>query len=125
MASRLPIIRQSAGGLSQGTADSLQAILQANPNIRIIQLNNDGGRISEGTRLGKLIEAHGLATFTARECVSACLLDDQCAIDAEALSAPHFVAQPGGDDVKCYILIRLLAKVTLLRLEQCPPPKTA
>jgi len=63
-----------AGGLSFGTTDALKTILDATPTIRTVQLNNVGGWISEGARLGELIQEHGLFTFTARECVSACLL---------------------------------------------------
>jgi hypothetical protein len=63
-----------AGGMSFGTANALGTILEATPTIRTIQLNNIGGRIIEGSRVGELIKAHHLSTFTARECVSACLL---------------------------------------------------
>ena len=63
-----------AGGMSLGTANALKTILDATPTIRIVQLNNVGGWISEGDRVRLLIKAHGLSTFTARECDSACLL---------------------------------------------------
>lgn len=63
-----------AGGMSLGTTDALRIILDATPTIGVVQLNNAGGWISEGNRVGKLIEARALSTFTARECDSACLL---------------------------------------------------
>ena len=63
-----------SGGLSPGTADALRDVLDKTATIRVVQLNNNGGRIEEGVRLGELIEARGLTTFTARECVSACVL---------------------------------------------------
>jgi len=63
-----------SGGLSPGTADTLRDVLNKTTTIRIVQLNSNGGRIEEGVRLGELIEARGLTTFTARECVSACVL---------------------------------------------------
>lgn len=63
-----------AGGMSFGTADKLKMILDATPSIRTVQLNNVGGWIAEGDRVGQLIRARGLSTFTARECDSACLL---------------------------------------------------
>jgi hypothetical protein len=63
-----------AGGLSFGTANSLKTILDATPTIRLVQLNNTGGWIDEGSKLAALVQARKLATYTARECDSACLL---------------------------------------------------
>jgi hypothetical protein len=63
-----------AGGLSFGTTSSLKTILDATPSIRLVQLNNVGGWIDEGARLSHLIEDRKLATYTARECDSSCLL---------------------------------------------------
>jgi hypothetical protein len=63
-----------AGGMSFGTTEALKTILDATPTINTVQLNNIGGFIAEGERIGQLISARGLSTFTARECVSACLL---------------------------------------------------
>ena len=62
------------GGLSFGTANSLKTILDATPTIKLVQLNNAGGWITEGERLAQLIKYHHLATYTSRECDSACLL---------------------------------------------------
>lgn len=62
------------GGISFGTANALATILDATPTIRLVQLNNVGGWIDEGLKLGELVEARKLATYTARECDSACLL---------------------------------------------------
>jgi hypothetical protein len=63
-----------AGGMSFGAADSLRTILDATPTIRTVQLNNVGGWVTEGYRIGQLIRQRGLATYTARQCNSACLL---------------------------------------------------
>jgi len=63
-----------AGGLSFGTSDRLRVILDATPTIRLVQLNNIGGWISEGVKLARLVEERKLATYTRRECDSACLL---------------------------------------------------
>ena len=63
-----------AGGITFGTADALKNILDAAPTIKIVQLNNVGGFITEADRLGQLISDRRLSTYTARECVSACLL---------------------------------------------------
>jgi hypothetical protein len=62
-----------AGGLSFGTAQKLNSLLAANPTVRVVQLNNIGGWIAEGELLQDIIERRGLATYTARECDSACL----------------------------------------------------
>jgi hypothetical protein len=61
-----------AGGLSFGTTDRLKTILDATPTVRLVQLNNVGGWIQEGEKLGALIADRKLATYTARECDSAC-----------------------------------------------------
>jgi len=63
-----------AGGITFGATDALRKILDATPTIRIVQLNNVGGFITEADRLGQLISARGLSTYTPRQCVSACLL---------------------------------------------------
>lgn len=63
-----------AGGITLDAADTLQKLLDATPSIRIAQLNNVGGFVTEADRMGRLIAARRLSTFTARECVSACLL---------------------------------------------------
>jgi len=63
-----------SGGLTFGTASALQTLLEATPSIRIVHLNNDGGWISEGLQVEKLIRDHQLVTATETECVSACLM---------------------------------------------------
>jgi hypothetical protein len=78
-ASRLRVLNRAtevevSGGLSFGTADSLKTVLDATPTVKLIQLNNSGGWIPEGERLAKLVRERHLATYTARECDSACLL---------------------------------------------------
>lgn len=78
-ASELHVLNQGteveiAGGMSVGTTDALKTILEATPTIDTVRLEDAGGWISEGDRVGKLIEARALSTFTARECDSACLL---------------------------------------------------
>ncbi len=78
-ASQLRVINRAtevevAGGLSFGTADALKTVLDATPTVRLVQLNNTGGWIDEGDKVGQLVDARKLATYTARECDSACLI---------------------------------------------------
>lgn len=61
------------GGLGFGVADAVQALLAANPGVRRVRLDSGGGALSEGTRLREIIIEHGLDTYTARECSSACV----------------------------------------------------
>jgi GYF domain 2 len=63
-----------SGGLSYGTTDAVSTILDATPTVKLIHLNNVGGWITEGVKLGDLIEVRGLSTFTSRSCVSACMM---------------------------------------------------
>jgi hypothetical protein len=63
-----------SGGLSFGTADRLQAILDATPTIRSVRLESSGGWITEGAKLADLVERHELTTRSSSECDSACLL---------------------------------------------------
>jgi hypothetical protein len=63
-----------SGGLSFGTAERLEAILDATPTIRSVRLDSTGGWIAEGAKLADLIEGRRLATRTSSKCDSACLL---------------------------------------------------
>jgi hypothetical protein len=63
-----------SGGLSFGTAERLEAILDATPTIRSVRLDSTGGWIVEGAKLADLVERRRLATRTSRTCDSACLL---------------------------------------------------
>lgn len=63
-----------AGAIVFGITDDVRTVLDANPAIRVIQLNSDGGRISEARNLRNLIDSRGLTTSTASACLSACTL---------------------------------------------------
>ncbi|WP_417664680.1 hypothetical protein [Pseudidiomarina donghaiensis] len=62
------------GPLPQGTSESVQAILQRFPSVRVIHLNSPGGRISEGVNLYHLIQEYQLDTYVPSECSSACTI---------------------------------------------------
>ncbi|MEO8225697.1 MAG: hypothetical protein ABI661_12905 [Gammaproteobacteria bacterium] len=61
------------GGLGYGASAAVQSVLAAHPRVRRIQLESGGGALSEGTRLREVIISHGLDTYTADECSSACV----------------------------------------------------
>ncbi|CUA85042.1 Clp protease [Pseudidiomarina woesei] len=62
------------GPLPYGTTESVQAILQRFPSVRVIHLNSPGGRISEGVKLYDLIQEYQLDTYVPSECSSACTI---------------------------------------------------
>ncbi|MEO8223958.1 MAG: hypothetical protein ABI661_04080, partial [Gammaproteobacteria bacterium] len=62
-----------AGGFGFGVAAAVEKLLAANPQVRRIRLDSGGGALSEGVSLRALILAHGLDTYTAVECSSACI----------------------------------------------------
>ncbi|MCL4790641.1 MAG: hypothetical protein KJ040_01155 [Gammaproteobacteria bacterium] len=61
------------GGLGFGVSAAVNELLERNPDVRRIRLNSGGGALSEGQRLRDLIVAHGLDTYSSRECSSACV----------------------------------------------------
>ncbi len=60
------------GGMAFGLTEEVERQLAANPQVRIIHLNSLGGRITEGQRLGRLIQSKSLITYSSRGCLSAC-----------------------------------------------------
>lgn len=62
------------GDLAEGTAKRLRAVLRANPSIRSLSLESDGGLVDEAEQIGDLVAAHGLVTIARSRCVSACTL---------------------------------------------------
>ncbi len=63
-----------AGGFKYGLADDVERVLRASPQVVLIHLNSDGGRIGEATKLAKVIRSSKLATYTASRCLSACAI---------------------------------------------------
>lgn len=62
-----------SGGLGFGASAAVESLLADNPGVRRIRLNSGGGALSEGVRLREIIIAHGLDTYSSRECSSACV----------------------------------------------------
>lgn len=63
-----------SGFISIGTTDQVKEYFALYPEIKIIDLNSDGGRVSASRRLAAFIEKRNLFTFTTRGCLSACII---------------------------------------------------
>jgi ATP-dependent protease ClpP protease subunit len=62
------------GGIGSKSVNEFTKIASANPNLSLIHLNNDGGRISEAYEIYKFIKARGYNTYTSGQCLSACTI---------------------------------------------------
>ena len=61
------------GEIRSGATQELRAVLDANPQARVIHLNSQGGNVLEGRRMSVLIGAKNLAAIIDRFCYSACV----------------------------------------------------
>ena len=62
------------GPFEMGSADALEAVLKANPDYKLIQLESPGGYVVEGLRMERLVRERGLDTVVMEVCASACTL---------------------------------------------------
>ncbi|MBR0757481.1 hypothetical protein JQ604_35320 [Bradyrhizobium jicamae] len=60
------------GGIKFGVAEELEARLAAMDHVTTVQLESNGGRITEAEKMAHVIKARGLSTVVAGKCVSAC-----------------------------------------------------
>lgn len=63
-----------AGPFAEGTADRFAAVLQANPQARVVSFTSIGGRLLEAQRIAAQIREHKLDTLAAGPCLSACTI---------------------------------------------------
>ncbi|AWM87130.1 hypothetical protein [Microvirga sp. 17 mud 1-3] len=63
-----------AGGFKFGLDDDFNRVIKALPNLRVVHLNSDGGRIGEAKKLYRTIQKLGLTTYTSDRCQSACTI---------------------------------------------------
>lgn len=63
-----------SGGFKYGLNDDFVRILKAAPQVKVVHLNSDGGRLGEAEKLYHAIHERGLSTYTSRRCASACTL---------------------------------------------------
>ncbi|MGJ3259601.1 MAG: hypothetical protein ACFE0S_08360 [Rhodospirillales bacterium] len=61
------------GEIELGMAKALRRVFAERQDIRVVSLESPGGHIYEGRAVAKLIEQHGLDTFVAGACESACV----------------------------------------------------
>ncbi|MGO4388565.1 hypothetical protein AB4Y85_13610 [Microvirga sp. 2YAF29] len=63
-----------SGGFKYGLNDDFVRILKAAPQVKVVHLNSDGGRLGEAEKLYNTIRKLGLSTYTSRRCASACTM---------------------------------------------------
>lgn len=62
------------GGFKYGLARDFTALMDANPDLRVVHLDSVGGRVGEARHLYRAIKARGLQTYVAAGCYSACTM---------------------------------------------------
>ncbi|MBN8872335.1 MAG: hypothetical protein J0H67_05830 [Rhodospirillales bacterium] len=77
------------GGIPFGATRALQKALAAAPDVRVVHLTSQGGRIVEARHMRDLLRSRGLWTFVPRRCLSACTL-------AFLGGARRFITSAGG-----------------------------
>ncbi|RDI60161.1 hypothetical protein [Microvirga subterranea] len=63
-----------SGGFKYGLNEDFERILKAAPQVKVVHLNSDGGRLGEAEKLYRSIKDRNLITYTAARCASACTL---------------------------------------------------
>lgn len=61
-----------AGGFKYGLTRAARRAMDGAPNLKVVHLMSNGGRIGEARELARLIADRGLSTYTATVCLSAC-----------------------------------------------------
>ena len=62
------------GAINDGLSESLLNALELAPSVKTVVLQSEGGWVSEGKKLSKVISDRGLNTYIEQECVSACTI---------------------------------------------------
>jgi hypothetical protein len=65
---------QFSGGITFGVAREFEQFLNAMGSIKTVELNSTGGRILEAQNISDMIRSRNLATFVAKDCLSACTI---------------------------------------------------
>lgn len=62
------------GGINDGAADALEAVLRKTPGATAVVLRSEGGWLREGALVADVIRRHHLRTYVERTCASACTI---------------------------------------------------
>jgi ATP-dependent protease ClpP protease subunit len=62
----------ATGPIEFGSAQKLQSVILANPNLRLLELDSKGGNVSEMEKLVAVVRHHQLDTVVLNKCYSAC-----------------------------------------------------
>jgi GYF domain 2 len=62
------------GGFKYGLTEDFTAVINAARQLKVVHLDSVGGRLGEGEKLFAVIREHGLNTYVASRCLSACTL---------------------------------------------------
>jgi hypothetical protein len=88
-----------AGYIAFGLTADVEKTLDAHPTVRLIHLNSNGGRVAEARKLRDLIAGRKLTTYTAAQCLSACVIcfmaGEQRLADPSAKIGFHRYSFPG------------------------------
>ncbi|WP_441967017.1 hypothetical protein [Microvirga sp. 2MCAF38] len=91
-----------SGGFKYGLTDDFIRLLKAAPQVNVVHLNSDGGRLGEAERLYRAISSRGLITYSSSRCLSACTLAFAAGrerwLHANAKLGFHAPAFPGMSD---------------------------
>ena len=60
------------GDFRIGITQQLGLLLEQNPEVEGVELSSNGGRVTEGRGVARLIQKYGLNTYVFEECKSAC-----------------------------------------------------
>ncbi|HYW59674.1 MAG TPA: GYF domain-containing protein [Xanthobacteraceae bacterium] len=60
------------GGIAAGLHLEFERFLQASPNLKVVHLTSQGGRIAEAELIAKEVKRRNLATYVSSFCASAC-----------------------------------------------------
>jgi len=60
------------GGIAQGTAERFTRVLEAHPEVDVVELSSFGGRIAEAEYIAAQIRDRELDTMVVDQCLSAC-----------------------------------------------------
>lgn len=62
------------GTLTSGTAQKFSALIDKSPNVKLVNLTSNGGRIFEAQKIAEIVKARKLDTSVQEYCESACTL---------------------------------------------------